>query len=103
MLPSFAVRDGHIDLVVVGDRGRLVVDCDGPRPLTTPESLAADADRELELRRCGWTFVRLRESDYRFDPLTALEPLWAQMHARGIEPRDAPADQRAEASRANPA
>ncbi|MEV8517926.1 AAA domain-containing protein [Dactylosporangium sp. NPDC051484] len=101
VLPWFAVRDGHIDLVVVGDRGRLAVVCDGPRPLTTPESLAADVDREVELRRCGWTFVRLRESDYRFDATAALEPLWAQLRTRGIEPRDAPTHESAATRRSS--
>jgi very-short-patch-repair endonuclease len=88
--PWYPVRDGHVDLLVIGEHGQLAVVCDGPREFTSAESRADDVDRELELRRCGWAFVRIRESDYSFDPQAALEPLWERLQARGIEPHDDP-------------
>ncbi|WP_433207074.1 AAA domain-containing protein [Dactylosporangium sp. CS-047395] len=95
--PLYPIRDGHVDLLVIGEHGQLAVICDGPREFTSAESRAGDVDRELELRRCGWAFVRIRESDYRFDPQAALEPLWQRLKARGIEPHDDPPTSRRDA------
>src|SRR5439155_16957260 len=82
--PRVEVNGRLLDLVVTGAEGRLAIECDGDRPYgRTP-----DLDRELELKRAGWRFWRLRDSEFSYDPAAALAPLWAELDRRGIRPYD---------------
>lgn len=84
--PQFESNGRRIDLVVTGAAGKLAVECDGEAFHTTVEQRAADLAREQELKRCGWTFVRIRESIYYLDPAEALAPVWAALDRLGIGP-----------------
>ncbi|GAB92727.1 AAA domain-containing protein, partial [Gordonia rhizosphera] len=84
--PQIQVNNRRIDLVVTGSASRLAVECDGDAFHTTPEQLRADLERETELRRCGWTFWRVRESEYYTDPVEAMSGLWEELKALGIHP-----------------
>ncbi|WP_306369187.1 AAA domain-containing protein [Nocardiopsis sp. CC223A] len=75
----------RIDLVVEGGTRRLAVECDGDA-FHAGDTAADDADRQRELERVGWTFVRLRGSRFFRDPEEALRPLWKQLERMGIEP-----------------
>ncbi|MFF0056151.1 hypothetical protein ACFYRI_17375 [Streptomyces microflavus] len=69
----------------------------------TEENADADAARQRELERVGWTFVRIRGSRFFLDPERALEPLWAELDGLGIEPAaHSPAHRAAEDSRIAP-
>ncbi|MFB9676070.1 AAA domain-containing protein [Streptosporangium vulgare] len=93
VVPQVEVNGRRIDLVVSGAKGRLAVECDGDFWHGTPEQREADLDRERELKRAGWRFWRIRESEFYFDPQTAMESLWAELDRRGISPGEAPGDQ----------
>ncbi len=84
--PKVEVNHRVIDLVVTGAKGRLAVECDGDEFRTTAEQARADMERERELRRCGWRFWRVRESEYLLDRDAALDGLWQALAARGVEP-----------------
>lgn len=86
--PQFEVNGRRIDLVVTGAKGRLAVECDGDYWHSRREDQLADLDRELELRRAGWQFWRVRESEFYLDPESALSGLWDALEARGIRPGD---------------
>ncbi|MFF0308125.1 histone-like nucleoid-structuring protein Lsr2 [Streptosporangium sp. NPDC004379] len=86
VVPQVEVNGRRIDLVVSGAGGRLAVECDGDFWHGTPEQREADLDRERELKRAGWRFWRVRESEFHFDPEAALEPLWSELDRRGIRP-----------------
>ncbi|MEV4531900.1 histone-like nucleoid-structuring protein Lsr2 [Streptosporangium sp. NPDC049304] len=86
VVPQVEVNGRRIDLVVSGAEGRLAVECDGDFWHGTPEQREADLDRERELKRAGWRFWRIRESEFYFDPATAMESLWAELDRRGISP-----------------
>jgi very-short-patch-repair endonuclease len=88
VIPQVEVNGRRIDLVVIGAKGRLAVECDGEAWHTTPSQRAADLDRELQLKRAGWRFWRVRESEFYFNPDAALEPLWETLEARGIRPHE---------------
>ncbi|MEO3791295.1 histone-like nucleoid-structuring protein Lsr2 [Nonomuraea sp. B10E15] len=90
--PQFEVNGRRIDLVVSGAKGRLAVECDGDFWHGTPDQRAADLDRERELKRAGWRFWRIRESEFYFDPDAALEDLWAEFDRRGIQPGEVMSD-----------
>ncbi|MFE7547703.1 AAA domain-containing protein [Streptomyces gardneri] len=82
--PQYPAGRYRIDLVVEGGTRRLAVECDGDA-YHTEENADADAARQRELERVGWTFVRIRGSRYFLDPERALEPLWAELDRLGIE------------------
>ncbi|MEV6972890.1 AAA domain-containing protein [Kitasatospora sp. NPDC093806] len=83
--PQYPVGRYRIDLVVEGGTRRLAVECDGDA-FHTEENADADAARQRELERVGWTFVRIRGSRFFLEPERALEPLWAELARLGIEP-----------------
>jgi very-short-patch-repair endonuclease len=87
VIAQYEIGNRRIDLLIVGDQGRLAVECDGPSVRRTPDELAADIAHDRELRRCDWRIVRIRESEFVFDPPAALTPLWEQLQQRGINPR----------------
>jgi very-short-patch-repair endonuclease len=86
--PQFEVNGRFIDLVVSGAKGRLAVECDGDYWHSSRDDQMADLDRQLELERAGWRFVRIRESDFNRNPDKSLEHLWAELDRRGIRPND---------------
>ncbi|MEU8524054.1 AAA domain-containing protein [Streptomyces sp. NPDC048629] len=89
VVPQYPAGTKHIDLVVVGARGRLAVECDGEYfHHTTREQIDRDHRRDRELRRVGWQFWRIRESEFRFDPDEALSGLWDELDRLGIRPAD---------------
>lgn len=84
--PQYEVNGRRIDLVVTGSKGRLAVECDGEAWHTSPEQRENDLDREQQLKRAGWKFWRVRESEFYFDRDRALNDLWRTLERRGIQP-----------------
>ncbi|MGW0037240.1 AAA domain-containing protein [Gordonia sp. NPDC003376] len=84
--PKVVVNNRTIDLVVTGADGRMAVECDGDEFTSTGAQARSDMERERELRRCGWEFWRIRESEFELDPESALAGLWIALQARGVEP-----------------
>ncbi|MBL7488904.1 AAA domain-containing protein, partial [Frankia sp. AgW1.1] len=91
--PQVEVNGRRIDLVVAGGRARLAVECDGDAVETTAQ-VAHDFARERQLRRAGWPFWRVRQSDFESDPAAALASLWPRLAAAGITPVDGSAPAR---------
>ena len=85
VIPQWEVHGYRIDLVVQGTQGSLAVECDGDH-WHGPDRYAADVARQRDLERCGWTFWRVRESEFRLDPDEALSDLWKTLERRGIFP-----------------
>ncbi|MFE4599319.1 AAA domain-containing protein [Kitasatospora indigofera] len=88
VVPQHPAGSKRIDLVVVGARGRLGVECDGDYYHSTLDQLRYDHQRDRELKRVGWRFWRIRESEFRFDPDEALTGLWQELDRQGIQPAD---------------
>ncbi|MFD8936138.1 AAA domain-containing protein [Streptomyces sp. NPDC059578] len=86
VVPQLQAGHKRLDLVIVGTRGRLAVECDGDRYHSTPEQIRNDQRRDRELQRVGWTIWRIRESEFRFDPAEALSGLWDELERLGIRP-----------------
>lgn len=85
VVPQYLTMGYRIDLVVVGARGRLAVQCDGDF-WHGPEQYLRDLARERDLRRCGWEFFRIRESVFHVDEHAALAGLWSALDELGIQP-----------------
>jgi very-short-patch-repair endonuclease len=84
--PQWVVGYYRIDIVVWGNGRRLAVECDGDRyhPL---EKLQEDMARQAILERLGWTFARIRGSQFFRNQAKAMEPVFAKLRKLGIEPR----------------
>ena len=85
VIPQFPAEGYNIDLVVVGAKGRLAIECDGDA-WHGPDAYEADLARQRDLERCGWQFFRIRESAFYVDQAAALEGLWATLEELGIHP-----------------
>ncbi|CRK61198.1 Superfamily I DNA helicase [Alloactinosynnema sp. L-07] len=83
--PQYEVMGFRIDMVVLGASGRLAIECDGDH-WHGPEQYAYDTARQRELERLGWTFFRIRESDFYIDQAAVLDELWSALHEHEIHP-----------------
>lgn len=86
VIPQYQVNGYRIDLVVVGEKTRLAVECDGDYWHTSPEDVERDFQREKILQRAGWKFWRILGSKYYHNPEKALESLWATLEEMRIYP-----------------
>lgn len=84
--PKVTVNRRVVDMVVTGSRAKLAVECDSADFVSTPEQARSDIERERELRRCGWEFVRVRESIFRTDPDAAMTVVLGALQRRGVLP-----------------
>lgn len=72
---QYPAQGYNIDMVIIGAKGRLAVECDGDF-WHGPAAYEADLARQRELERCGWEFFRLRESMFYADMANSLNKLW---------------------------
>ncbi|WP_433703440.1 AAA domain-containing protein [Prescottella equi] len=77
----------NIDLVIIGAKGKLAVECDGDF-WHGPDAYAADLARQRELERCGWEFFRIRESIFYADMASTLKKLWKTLDELDIRTAD---------------
>ena len=83
--PHYRVVDRAIDIVVEGEDRRLAVECDGGE-WHGPEEYDRELARQRQLERAGWTFVRLRESEFYADRERAIERVVEACELLGIHP-----------------
>jgi very-short-patch-repair endonuclease len=83
--PQWQVGHYRIDLVVEGGGKRVAVECDGDRyhPL---EQLRDDMQRQAILERIGWTFIRLRGTEFFRDPDGTMELVVDRLRDLGVSP-----------------
>lgn len=63
--PQFPVGAYRIDIVLFTEDGkRIALECDGEKFHSTEEQVKNDLERQSVLERLGFTFVRIRGSDY---------------------------------------
>lgn len=85
--PQVEVAGRRIDLVVEGVDARIAVECDGDE-WHGPEQYEQDMARQRQLERAGWTFARVRESDFHVDRQRAVNAVVEACEALGIRPVD---------------
>lgn len=83
--PQVDVAGRRIDLVVEGLNARLAVECDGDA-WHGPEEYERDMARQRQLERSGWTFVRIRESEFYLDRQRAVDRIVETCERLGIKP-----------------
>lgn len=87
VIPQYPALGYKIDLVVVGAKTRLAVECDGDF-WHGPSQYEADMARQRELERCGWEFFRVRESVFYADMPGSLQKLWETLDELEIRTAD---------------
>src|SRR5699024_877200 len=85
VIPQYPAEGYNIDLVVIGSKARLAIECDGDT-WHGPEAYEADLARQRDLERCGWQFFRIRESAFYVDQAGALQDLWRTLDELAIHP-----------------
>jgi very-short-patch-repair endonuclease len=85
VLPHWRVGYYTIDLVVEGSGRRLAIECDGDKPAAV-EQLREDMARQAILERLGWSFLRVRASEFFIDPEKAMKPVLARLGELKIRP-----------------
>ena len=80
VIPQYPVGGYRIDLVVETARGRIAVECDGDK-FHGIDQYDSDIRRQRVLERLGWTFWRVRASQYYLDPGAAMKGLWQRLEA----------------------
>ncbi len=83
--PQVEVADYRIDLVVEGLVNRLAVECDG-EAWHGPDRFEQDMYRQRRLERAGWTFVRIRESEFYANRESAVRRIIEACEELGIRP-----------------
>jgi len=97
--PQVEVAGRRIDLVVEGLDARIAVECDGDE-WHGPEQYEQDMARQRQLERAGWTFVRVRESDFYADRQRAVDAVVEACGELEIRPVDFVAESQCELPRA---
>jgi very-short-patch-repair endonuclease len=85
VVPQYPVEPYKIDLVVVGGKTRLAIECDGDT-WHGPEAYERDLARQRDLERCGWRFFRIRESAFYLDEPAVLGELWSTLRELDVHP-----------------
>lgn len=85
VVPQWKVGTYRIDMVVEGNGKRLAVECDGEK-WHTAENIIEDMHRQSILERLGWTFVRVRGSEFYKNPELSMERVFKRINQLGIRP-----------------
>ena len=85
VIPQKWVGKYRIDLVVASNGKQLAVECDGDR-YHNLDNLQDDIARQAILERLGWTFVRIRGSEFFRNPDLAMQPVFDKVRNMGIQP-----------------
>ena len=87
VIPQYNMAGYKIDLMVMGMKGSLAVECDGDQ-WHGPDRYAEDMARQRQLERSGCVFWRVRGCVYYSNPQAALESLWSLLEQMKISPID---------------
>lgn len=87
VIPQYPALGYRIDLVIVGAKGKLAVECDGDY-WHGEAQYHNDLGRQRELERCEWEFFRIRESVFYADMPGTLAKLWETLDELDIHPSD---------------
>src|SRR5947208_1560267 len=85
VLPHWRVGYYTIDLVVEGGGRRLAIECDGDTAGAV-EQLREDMARQAILERLGWSFVRVRGSEFFMNPEKAMKAVLTRLSELKIRP-----------------
>ncbi len=84
VVPQINVGGYNIDFMVEGISGRVAIICDDG--ITNADFDVEDQiEAQLNLERIGWSFCKIRGSEFYYNPEKAMEKLWNKMNRIGME------------------
>ncbi|HEU5109426.1 MAG TPA: AAA domain-containing protein, partial [Micromonosporaceae bacterium] len=86
VVPRFPGEPHPLDLVVVGAKSRLAIECDGDTWLGR-ESYERRLAQRRDLERCGWQFFLIRESAFYINTAAVYDDLLTTLRDLDIQPR----------------
>lgn len=76
----------RIDMVISYQNKKIALECDGERHHSSDEQVKKDMERQSILERLGWTFIRLRGSEYYRNKEQALNRIIEDLNVNEIYP-----------------
>lgn len=86
IVQQWSVGSYSIDMVAIYKQRKIAIECDGERWHSSDEQIANDMKRQAVLERLGWTFVRIRGSEYFLNPSDTIERLISTLKSYEIFP-----------------
>ena len=83
---QWKVGSYRLDIVVICDKKKIAIECDGERWHSGDEKIREDMERQTILERLGWRFIRIRGSEFYRNREKTLERVISSLSAHGIEP-----------------
>lgn len=84
VISQWKVGSYRIDMVIEDGDKRIALECDGER-WHTIDNLADDIKRQNILERLGWTFIRIRGSEFYRNPDETMEKVISELDNYGIK------------------
>ena len=86
VISQYRVSNYKIDMIILGSKKRLAVECDGDYFHSEGKKKEQDLERQWKLEKLGWTFWRLGESRFNRDEEEAIKDLWSLLDKMQIAP-----------------
>ena len=86
IVQQWSVGSYRIDMVAMDQNGKVAIECDGEQWHSGAEKIQQDMERQTILERIGWTFIRIRGSEYYADPEGTINSVIEDLNSYGIKP-----------------
>ena len=81
---QYPVGNYRLDMIVEYDNKKIAIECDGEAYHSTEEQIRRDLERQTILERIGWSFIRIRGSEYYKSKNETLQSLENRLKSMGI-------------------
>ena len=88
IVQQYPVGAYRLDIVVIYEGRKVVIECDGERYHSGTEKVREDMQRQAILERIGWRFIRIRGSQYFRNPESEMKRVIEQLNIMEIYPED---------------
>lgn len=82
--PFIRLGRHEIDFIIEGNNKKIAIECDGGS-WTGSRDWEINHERQMTLERVGWTFYKIRGSEFYRNPEKTMEGLWMKLKDLGIE------------------
>lgn len=84
VVPHIKVEGYKIDFIIEGTRNRAAIICD-EGIINERMDVKENMEAQLSLERIGWSFFKIRGSEFYYNPERIMEKLWNKLNRIGIE------------------
>lgn len=82
--PFIKLGRHEVDFIIEGNNKKIAIECDGGN-WTGTQNWELNHERQMTLERVGWTFYKIRGSEFYRNPEKTMEGLWLKLKDLGIE------------------